>query len=82
MSNSIIFHWLFTFGWGDTTHENMFRCSYLESKTELSVAKAQDYMGGKSHKKTYTWGEEHRTSFLDWVNNWGVEGEGTPYILC
>ena len=26
-------------------------CSYLESKTEPSVAKAQDYMGGTPHTK-------------------------------
>ena len=57
MSNSIIFYQFSTFGWGDTTHENVFRCSYLESKTEPSVAKAQDYMGGTPHRKTYTGGE-------------------------
>ena len=33
---------------GDTAHKNMFRCSrsYLESKTETSVVKAQDYIWG------------------------------------
>ena len=35
-----------TFGWGG--HRV---CSYLESKTEPSVAKAQDYMGGTPHRK-------------------------------
>ena len=30
----------------DTAHKNVLRCSYLESKTELSVSKAQDYIGG------------------------------------
>ena len=29
----------------DSAHERVFRCSYLESKTEPSVAKAQDYIG-------------------------------------
>ena len=59
VSNSILFHRFSTFGWGNTLHENVFRCSYLESKTEPSVAKAQDYMGG------------HRTYFVEKGNNWG-----------
>ena len=49
--------------------------SCIESKTEPSVAKAQDYMGGTPHRKTDTGRGEHRTCFLDWVNNWGVRGE-------
>ena len=54
-------------------------CSYLESKTEPSIAKAQDYMGGTPHRKNlyWEWGRGgHRTYFLDWVNNWDVEGGG------
>ena len=76
MSNSIIFHQFSTFGWGDTTHENVFRYSYLESKREPSVAQTQDYKGGHCREKTYTERVGHRTYFLDWVNNWGVEGGG------
>ena len=81
MSNSIIFHRFSTFGWGDTAHENVFRCSYLESKTEPIVAKAQDYMGGTPHRKTNTGRGEHRTCFLDWVNNWGVRGGHRTYFV-
>ena len=58
--------------WGeDTTHENVFRCSYFESKTKPSAAKAQ--------KKTYTGRGGHHTYFLDWVTNWGEEGGGTTH---
>ena len=39
-----------TLGW-DTAHENVFRCSYIESKTEPNVAKAHDYIGGTPHRK-------------------------------
>ena len=38
----------------------MFICSYVESKTKMSVAKAKDYNGGG-----------HRTYFVDEGNNWG-----------
>ena len=54
---------------GDTAHKDVFRCSYLESKTEPSVAKAQCMGGG------------HRTYFLDWVNNWGEKGGDTAHIF-
>ena len=40
-----------TLGWGDTAHDNVIRCSYLESRTELSVEKAQDYMEGDTAQK-------------------------------
>ena len=30
----------------------MFRCSYLDSKREQSVSKAQDYMGGGTPHRT------------------------------
>ena len=52
-------------------HKSMFICSYVESKTETSVAKAKDYIGRGGHC----------TYFLDWVYNLGREG-GTPHILC
>ena len=55
---------------GGTAHKSMFICSYVESKTETSVAKAKDYIGGG-----------HRTYFLDWVNNWGREGGDTAHTL-
>ena len=59
-----------TLGW-DTAHENVFRCSYIESKTEPNVAKTQDYIvvGGTPHRKNLYWAKRHRTSFLDWVDN-------------
>ena len=31
---------------GDTAHKNVIRCSYLESKTEMILAKAQGYIEG------------------------------------
>ena len=46
-------------GGRDKTHKSVFRCSYVESKTETSVAKAKDYI----------WGGGHRTYFLDEGNN-------------
>ena len=55
----------------------MFRCSYVESKTETGVAKVQDYIRRGHHtEKTYTGRGGHRTYFLDWVNNWGGKGGG------
>ena len=81
MSNSIIFHRFSTFGWGDTAHENVSKCSYLESKTESIVAKTQDYMGGHRTEKTILGGGEHRTCFLDWVNNWGVRVGHRTYFV-
>ena len=42
--------------WGDTTRGNVFRCSYLESKTKLSVSKAQDHIGGNNTQKNIYWG--------------------------
>ena len=81
MSNSIIFHRFSTFGWGDkNTHENVFRCSYLESKTEPSVAKAQDYMGGTPHRKNLYWewggGDTAHTLLKR-----GTIGVGTPHNI-
>ena len=49
----------------------MFICSYVESKTETSVAKAKDYIGRG----------EHHTYFLDWVYNWGKGGGDTAHTL-
>ena len=40
---------------GDPAHENVFRCSSLESKTEPNVAKAHDYIGGTPHRKNVYW---------------------------
>ena len=37
-----------TLGWGDSAHENVFRSFYLDSRTESSVGKAQDYIGGNT----------------------------------
>ena len=37
--------------WWGTLHKNVSRWSYLESKTEMSVAKAQDYFGGDTAQK-------------------------------
>ena len=46
-------------------------CSYLESKTEPSVAKAQDYMGGHRTEKPYT------------LLKRGTIGVGTPHMkMC
>ena len=67
-------------GGGDTAHGNMLRCSYLESKTEPTVAKAHNYIGGTPHRKQYTgrWGTPH---ILDWVNNLVWEGGHHTYFV-
>ena len=50
----------------------MLRCSYIESKTETSVAKAQDFMGGGHRReKRYTGRGGHCTYFVDEGNNLG-----------
>ena len=46
------------------------------------MAKAQYRGGDTAQKKTYTGRGGHRTYFLDWVNDWGREGGGTPHIIC
>ena len=43
----------------------------LESKTEPSVAKKQNYMGRTPHRKNVYWSEGHNTYFVEWWNNWG-----------
>ena len=42
-------------GGGDTAHKSMLICSYIESKTETSMAKAKDYMGGTLYKENIYW---------------------------
>ena len=62
----------------------------FESKTEPSVAKAQNYTGGRHRtEKMYTGRGGHRTYFVDESNKWGGDtaqhrkmGGGTPHILC
>ena len=52
----------------------MIRCPYLEPKTEMSLAKAQGYIGGGHRtEKTYPGRGGHRTYFVDEGNNWGGE---------
>ena len=43
----------------------------LESKTEPSAAKAQNYMGGIPYRKICTGKRGHRTYLLDEWNKWG-----------
>ena len=81
VSNSIILHWFSTFWWGDTAHENVFQCSYLESKTELNVAKAPNRT---AQKKNVFWKGEHcryflmgRTIVVGKSKNW--EGDTTQH---
>ena len=49
-----------------------FSTSLLESKTEPSVAKAQNYME-RGHGKNVYWEGGHPTYFLDGGNSWGGE---------
>ena len=64
--------------WGDTSHENMFRCSYLESKTERSVSKAQDYMWGDTAKNKHILGGGDTAHTLLMR---GTIGVGTPHKI-
>ena len=44
-------------GTGHTSHKNVFRCSYIESKPETGVAKTKDYIeGGDTTQKKYILG--------------------------
>ena len=60
----------------------------LESKTELSLAKAQNYIwrrGDTAQKNTHR-ERGHRTYCLDMGNKWGgekdIQGGGILHILC
>ena len=46
---------------GDTARGNVFRCSFLESKTKLSVAKAQDHIEGNNTQKKHILGRGDTT---------------------
>ena len=71
----------------DPAHENVYRCSYLESKTKPSVTKAQINVVGSLHrKKCILGGGDAALTFLTGeLLGWGKkiywEG-GTPHILC
>ena len=56
---------------GGTAHKNVLRCSYVESKTETSVAKAKDFMGGgdTAQKKCILGGGTPH--IVDEGNSWG-----------
>ena len=62
-------------------------CFDLKSKTELSVAKAQKYIGaGGTAQKNHILGGGTPHLLPWWRNNWGggkhILGGGTPQILC